>query len=93
MKEFYPYLLESLLETLNNHQIELVDDWKTENQDLSGTLPENTHDKTFAKFNKGKKKSSRILIPFNAPNNINKSSEGNGNIYTKKKRFWKKKNT
>ncbi len=71
MKEFYPYLLESLLETLNNHQIELVDDWKTENQDLSGTLPENTHDKTFAKFNKGKKKSSRILIPFNAPNNIN----------------------
>ncbi len=56
MKEFYPYLLESLLETLNNHQIELVDDWKTENQDLSGTLPENTHDKTFAKFNKGKKK-------------------------------------
>ena len=54
MKEFYPYLLESLLETLNNHQIELVDDWKTENRDLHDTLPENTHDKVFAKFNKEK---------------------------------------
>lgn len=57
-------LVEELLEELNSYQTDMVSDWRMENSDLPNTMPDNTHDKTFAKFNKGKKKSTRISIPF-----------------------------
>lgn len=64
MTQFYKKIAETLLEKLNDYQANMVSDWKMENSDLSNTMSDNTHDKIFAKFNKGKKKAMRISVPF-----------------------------
>lgn len=64
MTNFLSMVTTSILEQLNDYQHNMVNDWQIENSDLPNTMPANTHDKVFAKFNKGKKKSTRISIPF-----------------------------